>query len=260
MYLWIVGALLVLGGLMYSYVAEHPQGVIDGEHEGDVRSTVAAFGNQLNSVSLLSPSAADEMRNAYSPYVTEELLAAWIQNPEEAPGRKTSSPWPDHITVDAVLPNDMGAYTVVGRIMLKDSSGDAGTIPVSLTVTNAEGGYRITQYEENPGDTSLSEPVVLTAALGETVRALGVSLTPKEIEEDSRCPSDVACIQAGTVRVLVETVDGMGTSTARITLGDQSPITTEVVSIWLTKVSPQRVTTNPTEDEAYRFTFRVEAR
>ena len=147
MYLWIIGAVLVLGGLGYSYIASHPAGIIDGAHEGDVRSTVAAFGNQLNAVSTLSPAAAEEIQNAYGPYVSEELLAAWIANPETAPGRATSSPWPDHIEIDAVTQNEIGAYEVAGRVMLMTSAGDAGSVPVALTVENTERGYRITAYE-----------------------------------------------------------------------------------------------------------------
>ena len=63
MYLWIVGAILVLGGLVYSYIGSHPNGIIDGRHEGDVRTTVAQFGNQLNSVSVLAPTAAEDIRS-----------------------------------------------------------------------------------------------------------------------------------------------------------------------------------------------------
>lgn len=261
MYLWIVGAVLVLGGLVYSYIGSHPTGIIDGSHEGDVRTTVAQFGNQLNSVSLQSPSVAEEIRSSYGPYVTPELLAAWIQDPSTAPGRITSSPWPDHIAVDTVVKNESGSYDVLGRIILKTSTEDAGIIPVSLTVANREGSYLITRYEQNPrAEEEVATSVTVTAALNESVSALDVLVTPLSIEEDSRCPSDVTCIQAGQVRLQVMTVDGVGTSTMMITLGATEPITTETASIWLTDVLPIKVSTNPTEDSEYRFTFKVERR
>lgn len=261
MYLWIVGAVLVLGGLVYSYIGSHPTGIIDGSHEGDVRTTIAQFGNQLNSVSLLSPAVAEEIRRSYAPYVTPELLATWIQDPSTAPGRATSSPWPDHIEVDTVVKNEMGSYDVMGRIILKTSTEDAGIIPVSLTVANIDGSFLITRYEQNPhAEVDVTSSVSVTAALNESVSVLGVSITPLSIEEDSRCPTDVMCIQAGQVRLKVMTVDGMGTSTTSITLGADEPITTEVVSVWLTDVLPVKVSTTPTEDEQYRFTFRVERR
>lgn len=261
MYLWIVGAVLVLGGLVYSYIGSHPAGIIDGSHEGDVRTTIAQFGNQLNSVSLQSPTVAEEIRRSYSPYVAPELLLTWIQNPSTAPGRASASPWPDHIVVDTVVKNDMGSYDVMGRVILKTSTEDAGIIPVSLTVANLNGSFLITHYQENPGaKEEVASSVSVTAALNESVSMLGVSITPLSIEEDSRCPTDVTCIQAGQVRLEVQTVDGMGTSTTAITLGAAEPITTEAASIWLTDVLPTKVSTSVTEDEEYRFTFRIDRR
>lgn len=261
MYLWIVGAVLVLGGLVYSYIGSHPTGIIDGSHEGDVRTTIAQFGNQLNSVSLGSPTVTEEIRSSYGPYVTPALLAAWIQDPSTAPGRAVSSPWPDHIVVDTVVKNENGSYDVMGRIILKTSTEDAGIIPVSLTVANIEGSYLITRYEENPrAEEEVATPATVTAALNESVSILGVSITPLSVEEDSRCPSDVTCIQAGQVRLNVMTVDGMGTSTMTITLGANEPITTETISIWLTDVLPIKVSTTLIEDVEYRFTFKVDRR
>ena len=261
MYLWIVGAVLVLGGLVYSYIGSHPTGIIDGSHEGDVRTTVAQFGNQLNSVSPQSPTVAEDIRSSYGPYVAPDLLAMWIQDPSTAPGRATSSPWPDHIKVDTVVKNEAGSYDVMGRIILKTSTEDAGIVPVSLTVSNVEGSYLITRYEENPrAEEEAATSVTITAALNESVSAFGVTITPLSIEEDSRCPTDVTCIQAGQVRLMLMTVDGMGTSTMPITLGAEEPITTETASLWLTEVLPVKVSTVQTEDAEYRFTFRVDKR
>lgn len=258
MYLWLVGALLVLAGLAYSYIGSHPEGVIDGEHEGDVRTTIAQFGNQLNSVSLLAPTASEDIQRTYGPFVAPELLAVWVANPSSAPGRLTSSPWPDHIAVESVTKNEVGAYDVVGRIILAASTGEAGAVPVSLTVTNIDGSFLITRYEEDqPQEES---PHTVTVALGETVSGLGVSLTPLEIEEDSRCPKDVMCIQAGTLRVQVMMVSGMGTSTMPFTLGSAEPVTTETTAIWLVEALPYPLASNPVEDNQYRFTFRIEQR
>ena len=41
----------------------------------------------------------------------------------------------------------------------------------------------------------------ITTTLGQVSTALNVSITPKEVVSDSRCPSDVQCIWAGTVEV-----------------------------------------------------------
>ncbi len=262
MYLWIVGAILVLGGLAYSYVDSHPNGVIDNQHEGDVRTTVAQFGNQLNTVSVLSPTAAEDIRKAYESYVTPELLSVWEVNPLTAPGRTTSSPWPDHIEVDTVTMNATGGYDVLGRIMLVTSTGDAGFIPVTLTVSDVGGSFLISRYEENPQAAIPEEPAynsaTVTIRLNDTVSVLGLTLTPEVLEEDSRCPSDVQCIQAGTVRARVSIGSGMGESSMVLTLG--TPITTEAETITLISVEPGKISTTQNEESEYRFTFEVSKR
>jgi len=261
LYIWIVGAVLVFGGLAYAYFASHPEGVIDGQHEGDVRAVVAAFGNQLDTVSLLSPDAADDIRDAYGPYVTPELLATWMTDPASVPGRETSSPWPDHIEADRVLMKAPGSYEVTGRVILMTSAGEAGSVPVSLTVESRDGSYLIARYARIQEDAPLvPERATVTAALGERVSALGVSLMPKEILEDSRCPMDAMCVQQGTVRIEAELVDGMGTSTMPFTLAAEEPVTSEIASIWLTNAEPYPMASQPAVPSDYRFTFVIERR
>lgn len=261
MYLWLVGAALVLGGLLYSYVASHPDGVIDQKHEGEVRAVVGAFGNELNSVSLLAPDAVEQIERAYGPYVASELLSVWTSAPESAPGRLTSSPWPSHIEIDSVTETEAGAYEVRGRVMLVTSTSDAGSIPVTLMVANRANGYHIVSYEEEgAGNPETPHQISFALALNETESGFGTTVTPREVVEDSRCPMDAMCIQQGTARVRIETVDGMGTSTATITLGAEEPITTETAAIWLAEVMPYPMASDPTDPAEYRFTFRVEAR
>ena len=267
MYLWVVGALLVLVALAVSYVGSHPEGVLDGKHEGDVRTLVGAFGNQLNTVSLLSPEVADEIRKAYGPYAAPELLDAWVMDPLAAPGRLTSSPWPDHIEVTSVFMTMSGTYEVAGVIKMVTSSGDAGDVPVALTVSQREGRFLITKYREDRAMSAEALPRVgttetLTAALGETVTALGVSITPLEVIEDSRCPANANCIQAGTVRVKGTFEDGMGSSEAVFGLdtGMSGPISGETTFVTLTDVTPAKSTSTDIASGDYRFMFRVEYR
>ncbi len=79
--------------------------------------------------------------------------------------------------------------------------------------------------------------LILEAKIGETKSGLGVSVTPISIVEDSRCPSDVTCIQAGTVRVKIKILSGLGESEMIATLNG-TPITTEVEQIELVEVTP----------------------
>ncbi|KND47119.1 MAG: hypothetical protein AB199_01665 [Parcubacteria bacterium C7867-004] len=267
MYLWIVGALLVLGGLAYSYIDTHPQGVLDGQHEGDVRTLIGAFGNQLNTVSLLSPEAAEDIRKAYGPYATPELVEAWAADPATAPGRLTSSPWPDHIEIASVIMTPPDSYAVEGEIMLVTSSGDAGSVPVSFTVARVADRYLITSYREQRGTSAEALPIpgtveARTVALGEIVTAFGVSVTPLEVVEDSRCPANANCIQAGTVRVQGTFEDKTGKIDAVFGLGVEMSgvIDGPTAFVTLTEVTPLKSTSTTIDPSDYRFTFKFEYR
>lgn len=98
----------------------------------------------------------------------------------------------------------------------------------------------------------------LTLSIGEEGGALDITLTPVEVVEDSRCPVDVECIQAGMVFVKTEIVSGLGTSTMDFEL--HSPITTEAEKITLVKVEPNKVSTQEIEESEYKFTYYVEKR
>ena len=261
MYLWIVGAVLVFIGLGYSYIQSHPGGVIDGQHEGDVRTTVAAFGNSLAAVSLLSSTAAEDIRRAYGPYVSETLLRQWEADPLTAPGRRASNIWPDYIEVDSVFMRAPGVYDVTARIILKKTTGDAGTVPLLLTVTNEKGGYVISSYEEYPvvlTEQEMESATSSPASLQETVQTGKVALTPLEVLEDSRCPIDVQCIQAGTVRVKVRVVSGADEREIEFIPG--IVVIIDADSITLEEVLPERVSTEAFDASDYRFVFGVSAR
>ncbi len=92
-------------------------------------------------------------------------------------------------------------------------------------------------------------------SVGGTAAFEGVHITVLEITEDSRCPSDVQCIQAGTVRVVLQTVSGLGTSTDTLALGDI--LTTEAERITFTGVDPKSISTRTIEQDEYVFEFEV---
>lgn len=98
----------------------------------------------------------------------------------------------------------------------------------------------------------------VTAKIGQTVSVLGVSITPLEIVDDSRCPEDVQCIWAGTTHVRAKLVSGMGESEVTFEIGQS--ITTEAEFVTLTSVNPAPkagVTISPAD---YRLTFEVAKR
>ncbi len=128
--------------------------------------------------------------------------------------------------------------------------GPSGTVyePVPTSTTTPSGTTTVPSSVHAYG--------LVTLALGETAKFKDLTLTPTTLVEDSRCPVDVQCIQAGTVRVKVSIVSAMGTSTQTITLGTSA--TTEAETITLSSVSPatkkSTVTVQPSQ---YRFTFKV---
>jgi hypothetical protein len=99
----------------------------------------------------------------------------------------------------------------------------------------------------------------IEASIGASVGGLGIEIEPLEVIEDSRCPIDVECIQAGTVRVRTLLTSGLGTANQIFELGQT--ITTEAEMVTLIAVSPQPNSTEPAiESDDYRFTFEIEKR
>lgn len=91
-------------------------------------------------------------------------------------------------------------------------------------------------------------------ALGQSVRVGKLIATPLEVAEDSRCPMNARCVWAGRV-ILVTRIDGTGWSeTVPLTLGEPHG-TPRGVSITLTSVSPERVTSTEPVLGEYRFGF-----
>ncbi len=139
----------------------------------------------------------------------------------------------------------------------------AGVFAVLITT-----GYAYSQYhtamQTTPADTiATTTPAqsdtlgygTVTLALGELASFKNISIRPTALVEDSRCPSNVQCIQAGTVRVRVDVGTTNGTSTSILTLSKL--FTTEGMAITLTSVTPGKISTRQYTDAEYRFTFTV---
>jgi len=113
-------------------------------------------------------------------------------------------------------------------------------------------------------DTAPTVPIIVNenglveVSLGQTISALGVTITPLEVLEDSRCPTDVVCIQAGRVRLRATLVSGLGTADQVFIIGE--PITTEAEEVTLVAVEPAPVSTVAIKNADYRFTFKIQKR
>ena len=136
-----------------------------GEDAGERAAQSAAvdlvrrFGERLGHVSLLAPPGAlrEEIRAQYGPLVTPALLEAWLQDPSSAPGRETSSPWPDRIEVRGARRVRPDAVEVTGDVVYitsveAASGGAARREPVVVTVVRgADGEWRIGGFERGNG-------------------------------------------------------------------------------------------------------------
>lgn len=100
--------------------------------------------------------------------------------------------------------------------------------------------------------------VTFRANLGETVSALGVTVTPEEVLEDSRCPADVVCVWAGRVRIRAMLGSGLGEAPQIFVLGE--PITTEAEEVTLIGVEPGTSAGVTIMPQDYRFVFTVKKR
>ena len=94
------------------------------------------------------------------------------------------------------------------------------------------------------------------ATLKQKIHISGVTLTPIKVLEDSRCPLDVQCIQAGTVRLSVA-VASADQPPLQITLTLQKPFTYGNKEITLVSVLPAPVSSQLAEERAYVFNFTV---
>jgi len=122
----------------------------------DATAVVEQFGRRLQMVSLQSPTAKEDLRQQYSPFVAPALLDEWILALPAAPGRMVSSPWPDSIEVTSVEVLTAGRFSVSGTIQEMTSwelthGGVAGQVPITMTVEEVEGVCLITQYQEVQG-------------------------------------------------------------------------------------------------------------
>lgn len=99
--------------------SQETQQQTDASDEAAVTSLVEDFGSKLQTVSLLAPKdiVNKSIQENYGGFVTPALLAEWQSDPQNAPGRLTSSPWPDHIKIETIKKLSEYEYEVEGEII-----------------------------------------------------------------------------------------------------------------------------------------------
>lgn len=162
--LGIAVVLVVIAGVYYATRTE-PSAPVSNADDTAVRAMVIEFGSKLKQVSLLAPDAPTQIETQYSAYAAPELITTWKSEPQEAPGRVTSSPWPDSIDVVSVTAVGADTYHVEGNVVEITNANPKEPVdvyPITLAVKkNALGHWVITSYTKGqtsqlPARTTLS--------------------------------------------------------------------------------------------------------
>lgn len=120
------------------------------EEVESIKSLVSNFGDRLKMVSLLAPEDVllESIEKNYGKFISKALLEKWKAKPQTAPGRLTSSPWPDRIEILSIVSISKGVYEVKGMIIevtsTEQTSEEATSkIPVVLKIVEQDGRWLI---------------------------------------------------------------------------------------------------------------------
>ena len=126
-----------------------PQQTVKSDKE-IVKDVITDFGSKLQNVSLLAPSdlLSKSIKENYADFVSPTLLKEWMNNPQKAPGRMTSSPWPDRIEIRSIEKSAKNSFKVKGEVIEitsveKENGGIAGKQPLSLIVEKINNSWLI---------------------------------------------------------------------------------------------------------------------
>lgn len=129
--------------------------IINTENINEIVNLVRNFGEKLQLVSLLAPKdiVSKSIEDNYSKFISDSLLEEWRNNPENAPGRLTSSPWPDRIEINDIEKISEYKYHVKGEIIEvtsveKATGGYAAKQAVTILVVKENDRWFIDDFKE----------------------------------------------------------------------------------------------------------------
>ncbi len=130
-------------------------------------------------------------------------------------------------------------------------SNNGNEVGAPTTTSNGSGGN-----EMGAGTTTQSVGTGSSVAIGQLFSSSGVSITPIQILEDSRCPQDVECIQAGTVRVMAQVSGINGNMTQTFTLNEPVSYGSNTITLTAVEPSAQAITSAGLVNYALYFDVR----
>ncbi len=151
------GAAILIGVLvaMGAFRAPAPNTAVSNAEDVAIRSVIGELGSKFKNVSLLAPDASVQISAQYSRYITPKLLALWQAKPENAPGRQTSSPWPDRIEITTVTHKEVSA-TAKGNVVEvtnADTRDFAAMYPVVITLEKRDNVWLVSDWQKGPVQT-----------------------------------------------------------------------------------------------------------
>jgi hypothetical protein len=182
-----------------------------------VRQVVEGLGENLKRVSRLAPDSvvAREIRQAYAPYITADLLEKWTSDPKSAPGRDVSSPWPDRLEVRSVHAAGPETCHVEADVVYESSATPTqGTAPprapVTLVVRKDED-WRVSAYDAGPRPTDSTSASAAADVLGRYYASINArdfgrayALWGDEGAASKQTPAEFAAGFAQTARSQIE--------------------------------------------------------
>ena len=112
------------------------------------------FGRSLKNISLMAPQdiVKESLQKTYGELAAPALLTEWQNDPQNAPGRVSSSPWPERIDIIKLEKLTDQKYEVKGEIIEMTSvemvnGGYAAKQPVTLVVENLDNRWLITDMK-----------------------------------------------------------------------------------------------------------------
>lgn len=141
------------------FIRTDKSGNTDGSDLQTVAKLVEDFGKKMKNVSLLSPEdiVINSLKENYSQFVSPALLSQWQNDPQNAPGRGASSPWPERIEVIETQKLSASQYQVKGEIIWMTSvemtqGGYAAKSPIILVLEKSHTQWLITQVDLNTNE------------------------------------------------------------------------------------------------------------
>ncbi len=147
-----------------------------------------------------------------------------------------------------VLPIEIKVSNVLGQVV-----GKMVTVFGSFSTGNK---FIVDRLQEMVG--TAGDPTIGNVGVGKSVLINGVRVTLNSVVQDSRCPIDVQCIEAGAINTNV-TLQSNTDKVTRNMPSDEVPIQFDSYRISIVGILPPRVSKTEVKPADYVVTFKVES-